>query len=250
MKGKHIIVLLLLALLVLPSCAYQRAAVVDAPAATADQAELKAPDSQENPVPQQAAVVDAPVVTANKAEGKTPENLPPLEDKKAVASSKKGMEYTIGAGDQLDISVWRDDALTKTLIVLPDGKISFPLVGQIVAAGKTIDQLKQELSEKISPFVPEPILNIEVKQTNSMLIYVIGRVNTPGRFPVNTYVNVLQALSISGGLNPFAKRNKIKIFRNDGDKTHIFNFRYDDVTDGNHLDQNIQVKNGDVIVVP
>jgi polysaccharide export outer membrane protein len=83
-----------------------------------------------------------------------------------------------------------------------------------------------------------------------MLVYIIGRVNQPGRFVLNTNVDVLQALAIAGGLNPFAKRNQIKIFRKAAGKTLTFNFNYDDVTDGGKLQQNITLKRGDVIVVP
>ena len=83
-----------------------------------------------------------------------------------------------------------------------------------------------------------------------LLIYVIGRVNTPGRFELNTNINVLQALTMAGGLNAFAKKNKIRIFREIDGKTHIFPFEYDDVTKGKNLEQNIQLKRGDVVFVP
>jgi polysaccharide export outer membrane protein len=172
-----------------------------------------------------------------------------------VASSvvwavEEDRDYVIGPGDVLDISVWKDETLTKSVVVLTDGKISFPLIGQVVASGKTVGQLKKEIEEKISPYVPGVTLSLEVKQVNSMLIYVIGRVNTPGRFSLNVNVNVLQALSIAGGLNPFAKRNSIKIFRDEGDKTRIFYFEYDRVVDGKHLEENIMLQRGDVVVVP
>jgi polysaccharide export outer membrane protein len=98
--------------------------------------------------------------------------------------------------------------------------------------------------------VPDPVLSLEVKQANSMLIYVIGRVNSPGRFVLNSNVNVLQTLAMAGGLNPFAKKDKIKIFRQEGDRTVIFGFSYKEVVDGNNLEENIQLRRGDVIVVP
>jgi polysaccharide export outer membrane protein len=110
--------------------------------------------------------------------------------------------------------------------------------------------LKREIEEKISPYVPDVTLSLEVKQVNSMLLYVIGRVNSPGRFSLNANVNVLQALSMAGGLNPFAKRNSIKIFRQEGGKTQIFDFQYDSVVDGKFLRQNIILQRGDVVVVP
>lgn len=158
--------------------------------------------------------------------------------------------YIIGPGDVLDISVWKDEALTKLVTVLPDGKFSFPLIGEVKAAGKTVAVLHKELEVKLNRFVPEVSLSVVVSQVNSMLIYVIGRVNNPGRFILNTNVNVLQALAMAGGMNPFAKRSKVKIFREEGGETKKFSFDYDEVAKGELLEQNIILKRGDVIVVP
>ncbi len=159
-------------------------------------------------------------------------------------------EYIIGAGDVLDISVWKDEALTKLVAVLTDRKISFPLIGEVTAGGKTLGQLKKELERKLTRFVPDVNLSVVVTQINSMIVYVVGRVNKPGMFALNTNVNVLQALAMAGGLNPFAKRGKIKIFREAVSGTQIYPFDYDDVTKGEDLQQNIRLKRGDVVVVP
>ena len=158
--------------------------------------------------------------------------------------------YVIGPGDVLFISVWKNEAMTRTATVLPDGRISFPLIGEVVAEGKTVAQIKDEMEERISRFVLDLVLSVEVVQVNSILIYVIGRVNHPGRFALNTHVSVLQALSIAGGLNPFAKRNQIRIFRETEGTTAVSEFRYDEVAEGRHLEQNIRLRRGDVIVVP
>jgi polysaccharide export outer membrane protein len=181
-----------------------------------------------------------------------------LPEHKAASSSQDSplpvavldATYPIGPGDVLGISIWKDEALTKDVVVLPDGVISFPLVGLIKAAGKTVAQLKSELEERLSQYVTDPVLNVEVKQVNSLIIYVIGRVNTPGRFNLNTNITALQALATAGGLNPFAKRDKVKIMRQEGGITRIFPFHYDDIADGKHLEENIELKRGDVIVVP
>ncbi|MCX7857685.1 MAG: polysaccharide biosynthesis/export family protein [Deltaproteobacteria bacterium] len=167
-----------------------------------------------------------------------------------ISTEEEMKSYVIGPGDVLDISVWRDDALTKTVVVLPDGRISFPLIGEILAAGRTLDDIKREIKQKLSAYVSEPVLNLEVKQVNSLIIYVIGRVNNPGRFVLNTNVNVLQALSMAGGLNPFAKKERIKVFRQENGKTRIIPFNYDDVVEGKNIEQNITLKRGDVVVVP
>lgn len=160
------------------------------------------------------------------------------------------VDYVIGPGDVLDISVWKEEALTKLVTVLPDGKISFPLVGPITAGGKTLDQFSKELEKKLSRFVPDLNLSVLVHQVNSMMVYIIGRVNNPGRFVLNSNIDVMQALAMAGGLNPFAEQGNVKIFRETKGGKKIFEFDYDDVAEGKKLKQNIMLKRGDLIVVP
>lgn len=159
-------------------------------------------------------------------------------------------DYIIGPGDVLDISVWNNDALTKSVTVLPDGKIHYPLIGEVDVGGKTLAVLEKELEDKINAFEPNPELSVMVSQVNSLVIYIIGKVNSPGRFALNTNINVLQALAVAGGLNTFAKKNKIKIYRESKGKTDIFPFDYDEVMDGEKLEQNIKLERGDIIVIP
>jgi len=176
------------------------------------------------------------------------------QNKETTPAPSSQADYVVGPGDVLDISVWKEEALTKSLVVLPDGYIHFPLIGEIRAAGKTVEQIREEIKQKISVYAPDPVLSVEVRQVNSMIIFVLGRVNNPGKFAVNAKTNVLQGIAMAGGLNPFAKRNDIKVIRQDGgksaDKTQTFAFRYDDVADGKNLDQNIWLQRGDVILVP
>jgi polysaccharide export outer membrane protein len=177
------------------------------------------------------------------------EGSPPNEASlPAKLTSESG--YLIGPGDVLDISVWKDEALTRSCVVRPDGFISFPLVGEIPAAGRTALQLKAAMEAKLSRFVPGVDLSLELKQINSLIIYVIGKVNSPGRFTLSVDVNVLQALATAGGLNVFAKGSKIKVFRQGIHETTIFPFDYDSVIEGKRLEQNIHLKRGDVVVIP
>ncbi len=192
----------------------------------------------------------ASLLVALSAGAQAQEKKPAVAASGGAAAVDLGPDYIIGPGDLIDIAVWKDETLSKSVVVLPDGKISFPLIGEIRAAGRTIPQIKQEITQKISPYAPDPIISIEVRQVNSMLIYVIGRVNAPGRFSLNTNVNVLQALTMAGGVNPFAKRDRVKIFRQEGAKTTIFRFKYDEVVEGIGLEQNIMLQRGDLIVVP
>lgn len=166
------------------------------------------------------------------------------------AEMKHLPEYLIGSGDKLEISVWKDDSLTRIVTVRPDGKISFPLIGQVKVSGKTVAQVKEGLEAKIKRFIPETELNVDVREINSMKIYIIGKVNKPGYFVLSENIDVLQALAIAGGINTFAKKNKIKIFRKTMNKTDIILFKYSDVTNGENLEMNIQLKPGDVVFVP
>jgi polysaccharide export outer membrane protein len=159
-------------------------------------------------------------------------------------------DYVIGLGDVLNISVWKDESLTRQVVVLPDGKIAFPLIGQLPAAGRTVAEITKDMEQKLERFVPGVTLSVVVQQVNSLMIYVIGRVNTPGRFVLISDINVLQALAMAGGLNPFAKRGDIRIFREAGGGTKVLYFDYDKVSAGEEIRQNIKLRRGDVIVVP
>jgi len=160
------------------------------------------------------------------------------------------VSYRLGAGDVLDISVWKDEALTRTVTVLPDGTISFPLVGRLPAEGKSVSEFKEELENRLTRYVPDPVLSLEVRQVNSMQIYVIGRVRNPGRFVLSDQITILQALALAGGFDPFAQKNDVKVFRQSGERTLVLSFSYDEVVKAYDLRQNVQLERGDTIVVP
>jgi len=158
--------------------------------------------------------------------------------------------YTIGPEDLIEVSVWKEDALRKELLVRPDGGISFPLVGELQAAGKTTAQLRSEIVARLTKYIPEAVVNVSVLKIASNKIYVLGKVNKPGEYLTGRNIDVLQALSMAGGLTPFAAENRIKIVRKEGGKDIVFAFEYGAVKSGTTLEQNIQLKRGDVIVVP
>ncbi len=166
----------------------------------------------------------------------------------AVFQASAG-EYKIGKGDVLDISVWRNPDMTRQLVVLPDGTIRFPLIGELVVGGKSVGELETELKAKVKKYIPDPELSVSVRQVNSMVIYVIGKVNKPGRFEIGKDIDVLQALSVAGGLNTFAKEKQIGIYRKVNGTTKIFSFNYKAVSEGEQLEQNIMLERDDVIVV-
>ena len=197
-----------------------------------------------------ALVVGVLVILTLTTAGRAQETPGPAADTEPPAPAQTGPDYQIGPGDILDIAVWKDEALTKLMPVLPDGTISFPLVGKITAGGRTLEAFREELEHRIARYVPDPVLSVSVQQVNSMMVYVIGRINSPGRIMLNGNVTALQALAMAGGPNPFAERNKIKIFREEPDRTLIFDFPYDDISQGEHLEFNIGMQRGDVMVVP
>jgi polysaccharide biosynthesis/export protein len=164
--------------------------------------------------------------------------------------------YLLSPGDVLEVSVWKEDGLQKEVLVRPDGGISFPLVGELQAGGKTAPQVQQMVATQIKRFIPDPVVTVSVLKINSK-IFVVGKVLRPGEFIITQYADVMQALAMAGGLNPYAKPNDIKILRRvagdkptDGGKAIAMEFEYDDVSKGKSLEQNIILQNGDVVVVP
>jgi polysaccharide export outer membrane protein len=158
--------------------------------------------------------------------------------------------YKIEPGDILQVSVWKEEDLTKSVIVRPDGQISFPLVGEASAAGNTLEAVRKQLADKLSKYIPDPVVTVSIEQLSGNIIYVIGKVNRPGQFPILRNVDVMQALSMAGGTSTYASLNKIKILRRNGAKLTAIPFEYGDVEKGNNLEQNIILKAGDVVVVP
>jgi len=158
-------------------------------------------------------------------------------------------DYVVGAGDVLEISVWKEDGLTKQTLVRPDGGITFPLIGELQAGGLTVNQIKAEIAKKLSEFFAEPEVSVSLINLNHK-IYVVGRVNKPGEFITPNRVSVMQALSMAGGLTPFADDDDIRIIRQVGGKEVALPFDYDEVASGNALEQDILLQRGDVVVVP
>ena len=199
------------------------------------------------------ALFSAVPVFAQQTGGTTPgvSGAPPPTPAGITAEAKVlNPGYQIGPEDVLEISVWKEEGLKKEVLVRPDGGISFPLAGDLQAAGKTAQQLQQEITQRLEKFMSDAVVSVSVLKVASNKIYVIGRVNKPGEFVTGRYVDVLQGLSMAGGLTPFAAENDIKVLRRESGKDLVFPFRYSDVKKGENLGQNIILKGGDVVVVP
>jgi polysaccharide biosynthesis/export protein len=158
--------------------------------------------------------------------------------------------YRIGPEDGLEISVWKDDSLKSTTLVRPDGGVSFPLVGDLAAAGKTAAELRDEITKRLLRFMPEPEVTVSVVRVASYRVYVIGRVNKPGDIAVGRPLDVLQALSMAGGMTPFANEDAIRIIRRVEGRQVAIPFDYSRVRKGGDLAQNITLRSGDVLFVP
>lgn len=158
--------------------------------------------------------------------------------------------YAIQAGDLLEISVWREEYLEREVIVQPDGKISFPLVGTLDAAGSTVAEVQDRVAARLAQYIPDPVVTVSIKEIRGNRVYVLGQVQNPGQFIMNPMVDVMQALALAGGTTPFAELNDIKILRRTGSIQRLIEFRYSDISRGRNLEQNIILQSGDVIIVP
>ena len=166
------------------------------------------------------------------------------------AGNCHGLDYTVGVGDVLEISVWGEEELTKKLIVRPDGKVSYPFIGDIVVASKITAEIKAELEEEIRQYVPNANVTVIVAQLGSMEVYVLGKVARPGAFNTSKPLTVLQALAMAGGVTTFADESGILVLRRQEFGTTKLPFDYSDVKKGKGLDQNVVLERGDVVLVP
>jgi polysaccharide export outer membrane protein len=173
---------------------------------------------------------------------------PDLADSNEPATAT--FDYKINPGDIISISVWRESDLQREVLIRPDGKFSFPLAGDINAKGKSVEQVRELLTKKLSRFIPDLVVSVSVLAINGNKVYVIGQVNRPGDISVNPNIDIMQALSIAGGANPFAQLNDISILRRTENGLISIPFRYGDIEKGKRLEQNIVLKAGDVVVVP
>jgi polysaccharide export outer membrane protein len=173
------------------------------------------------------------------------------DDNHQITNNPTLHEYKIQSGDVLEISVWKEENMIKDVLVRPDGGITFPLAGELYTGGKTIAELQTALTEKLSTYLSNPVVTISPKQLLGNRIYVIGKVAKPGMYLISSYIDVVQALSMAGGLTPFSAVNDILILRRSSDgKQHNIEFRYGDIEDGDKLKQNILLRSGDTVLVP
>ncbi|MBU0481346.1 MAG: polysaccharide export protein [Proteobacteria bacterium] len=189
------------------------------------------------------------IASGNPALAQPETNVVTADDTAGETMYQPG-DYLIGAGDLLKIMVWKNEEISRSLPVLPDGTVSVPLIGKMTAAGKKVDQIEEEIRKRLGVYINAPVLSVSVEKVNSLLIYVIGRVNAPGMFILNNNINILQALAMARGLTPFADEDDIKVMRHTAAGLQILEFDYGEVVKGENLEQNVMLTRGDTIVVP
>jgi len=158
--------------------------------------------------------------------------------------------YALQPGDVIRVTVWREPELDQVVLVRPDGGISFPLIGEVYVQGRSIEEVGYEISERLALYIPDPAVSVSLQQSEGNRVYVTGRVANPGVFLANRPITIMQAISLAGGLTPFADKDRIIVLRQDGEEQRPIPFNYNDVQKGKSLAQNIVLQPGDTLVVP
>ena len=171
-------------------------------------------------------------------------------------ASNSSKDFLLGPEDVLDIVIWKNEDLSqKGVVIRPDGKISMPLIGEILASGRTANQLASQIAARLKEYKDNPVVTVSVKEVNSYYVYVLGEVSKPGKYQLKSHATVLQAVAIASGFTNYASRNKMKVIRHvqgeNGTTREIrIPARYDDLVSGTGEIGNFVLKTGDVVVVP
>jgi len=167
----------------------------------------------------------------------------------AGSAAQNGQFYVIGAGDSLAVLLWKEESLSGSVTVRPDGFITLPLINDVRAVGKTPAQLRSVLEEKYKEFLASPFVTIRIEKIISSKVYLIGQIKKPGMYPFTGSDTVLQLVTLAGGLTIFAKRADIRVVRRNGKKVTEYIVDYDAILGGD-FEQDIMLRPGDRIIVP
>jgi len=158
--------------------------------------------------------------------------------------------YVIGTDDVLSIVYWKDKDMSSEAQVRPDGRIALPLINEVQAAGLTPEQLREKLTEESKKYMEDANITVVVRQINSRKAFITGEVNKPGTYPLTSPTTVMQLIAMAGGLREYANAKKIVIMRSENGTQRRLPFNYNDVIDGKNIQQNVELKPGDTVVVP
>jgi polysaccharide export outer membrane protein len=164
-------------------------------------------------------------------------------------------EFLLGPEDVLEVTVWRNQDLSRTVVVRPDGKISLPLIGDVQASGLSAAQVAAKIAARLTEFKENPNVSVSIKEVNSYFIYVLGEVLKPGKYPIKSYATVLQGVSLAGGFTLHASKNRMQVIRTvangDGNENQLrILVPYNELVSGKGQIENFVLKSGDTIVVP
>jgi polysaccharide export outer membrane protein len=188
-----------------------------------------------------------PAAMPQQAPAASPVTTPPVPSALAPLPS----DYIIGPGDVVHISVWKNETLSRTMPVRPDGKVSMPLLHDIQAAGLTAMQLRDKIAGALAEFLPNPEVAVSVTEVHSFRVSVLGEVQKPGVLELRGQTTILEVLAMAGGFRDFASPSKITVIRTEGDgKTQKLRFNYNRAVSSASDEQNLVLRSGDVIVVP
>ena len=171
------------------------------------------------------------------------------------AAKPVSKEFLLGPEDVLEVTVWRNQDLSRTVVIRPDGKISLPLIGDVQASGLNSSQVAAKIAARLTEFKENPNVSVSLKEVNSYFIFVLGEVLKPGKYPLKSYATVLQGVSMAGGFTPFASKNRMQVIRaqtSDGGKESQIRIPvpYNELVSGKGAIENFILKSGDTIVVP
>jgi polysaccharide export outer membrane protein len=201
-----------------------------------------------------AAQADAQTASASPAAQPAPAAVAPARTGGAAPAAIAGIVappgYVIGADDSLDVVFWREKEMSASVVVRPDGMISLPLINDVRAEGLTPEQLRVALTTAAAKFVEEPTVTVVVKQIQSRKVFITGQVGKPGPYLLNSPMTVLQLISVAGGVAEYADKERIVVLRTEDGKPVAKTFNYKEVMEGKKLQQNIELKPGDSVVVP
>lgn len=159
-------------------------------------------------------------------------------------------EYRIGPGDVLGVLFWRDKELSSDAVVRPDGRISLPVMNEIQVVGLSTDELRVLITERARKYVADPIVSVVVREIRSRFVFITGKVNKPGPYPLYGPMSVLQLIAMAAGVQEYADKTAIVIVRDENGKQQRLPFNYSDVVKKGDLSQNVMLKPGDTVVVP
>ena len=171
------------------------------------------------------------------------------------AAKPVSKEFLLGPEDVLEVTVWRNQDLSRIVVVRPDGNISLPLIGDVQASGLNSSKVAAKIAARLTEFKENPNVSVSLKEVNSYFIYVLGEVLKPGKYPLKSYATVLQGVSMAGGFTQFASKNRMQIIRTytngDGNEHQTrIPVPYNEMVSGKGKIENFTLKSGDTIVVP